>query len=137
SAPDSLSPTPGADVTEQGGAVAVTVQLAGLGGSTATGTANVLDNGDGRTQIGLTVNGAAPGERAAHVHEGTCEQLGAPVGALQTVSVTGAGSATAVVSAIDLPPATVMDGRHAISVHEPNGNPGAPEICGNIPARTR
>ena len=113
-----------------GGAVA----LNAVGESGVTGEAQLMDQGGTQTSVNVTLNGPADasGSHAGHVHEGTCDALGAVMAPLQNVEMangTGMSSST-----VDIPLATVMNGQHVIAFHEAGGSPGAPVVCGAIPA---
>jgi hypothetical protein len=111
------------------------VTLTPVAGSTATGLsgeAMVTPKGE-QADVMVMVRGApASAVLQAHVHKGRCgtdEGVAAPLDAV-TAGEDGAGSSTTTVS---LPADSVNNGRHYVQVHDPNGSPGAPALCADIP----
>ena len=111
-----------------------TVQLAQLGNSGVSGTAQFMEHGAGQTMVTVTLTGTGSGSHPGHIHAGTCENLGAVVAPLQAVErANGNGTSTSTVS---VPLATVMNGQHVVNYHAGSGdNPMAPVACGQIPAQ--
>jgi hypothetical protein len=110
---------------------ASTVQLASVGNSGVTGSAQVAAEGAG-VKVTLDLTGArAAGTHQAHIHQGTCEQLGGVEAPLNAVEVDASGNGSSITT-VTTPMNTVMDGRHVVSVHEAGGSPGAPIACGAI-----
>jgi hypothetical protein len=117
-----------------GGAGALT--FTAVPGSSATGLsgeAMVTPKGD-QSEVMVMVRGApASAVLQAHVHKGRCgtdEGVAAPLDPV-TAGEDGAGSSNTTVA---LPSATVMNGQHYVQVHDPNGSPGAPALCVDVPA---
>ena len=132
------SPLPAAQENNQANQAAASQQqvpLEALGGSGITGNAALVPAGGGYQVILTLGGGRSGGAHAAHVHTGTCDNLGGVVAPLQpvTTDASGGGSSTSVVN---VPPATLLNGQHVISVHEAGGNPGSPVACGAIPQQT-
>lgn len=110
------------------------VTLAPVGGSGVSGGATLSEQGE-RVQVTVRLSGLRPnGTHAGHVHEGTCDSPGAVVAPLLDVSADASGSGTST-SLVAAPVSTVMDGRHVVVYHEAGESPGAPAVCGAIPAR--
>lgn len=109
-----------------------TLTLNALDNSGITGDAMLMAQG-ANTEVTLTIRGAPDGSKlAAHIHQGRCASGGPVVAPLDPVT-TGqdkTGSSTTVVS---VPAATVMNGQHYVQAHEPNGSPGKPVTCADIP----
>ncbi|MCL6579888.1 MAG: hypothetical protein K6T73_11030, partial [Candidatus Bathyarchaeota archaeon] len=63
---------------QEGEAAAVTVELKAVGDSGVSGQASLMPMGD-KTMVSITLTGAPEGvAQPAHIHQGTCENLGAP-----------------------------------------------------------
>ena len=135
-----VAPAPGADGvgaaadTSHTSASNPTIQLASVGSSGVSGTAQLMDHGANQTMVTVTLNGAGSGTHPGHIHAGTCDNLGAVVVPLQSVErANGAGTST---STVEVPIATVMNGQHVVNFHAGAGdNPMAPVACGAIPAQ--
>jgi hypothetical protein len=135
------APPPGGDTTPpamadtaHSSASNPTVQLAQLGSSGITGTAQLMEHGAGQTMVTVTLSGPGSGAHPGHIHSGTCENLGAVVAPLQAVErANGNGTST---STVEVPLATVMNGQHVVNYHAGTGaNPMAPVACAQIPAQ--
>jgi hypothetical protein len=111
-----------------------TVQLAQIGNSGISGTAQFMEHGPGQTMVTVTLTGPGSGAHPGHIHAGTCENLGAVVAPLQTVErANGNGTSN---KTIEVPIATVMNGQHVVNFHAGAGdNPMAPVACAQIPAQ--
>ena len=111
---------------------AVTMNAVGTSG--VTGQAQFMDHGGGSTMV--TVNLTAQGNttHSGHIHTGTCDAPGDVVAPLQDITLAnGTGSSS---STLQIPLATVMNGQHIVAYHQSSGaNPGAPVVCGQIPAQ--
>lgn len=103
-----------------------------VGGSGLTGEIATVDKG-ASTDVTVKLAGAPTGSKVPlFVHAGSCASPGAvaaPLGAV-TISSGTAGSST---TSVALPMKTLMDGNHAVIAHEPNGNPGKPAACADLP----
>ena len=105
---------------------AVTVLLAGVGGSNVSGAATLTPDGNG-TQVGLKVSGLTPGSRAqVALHAGTCAMPSASAAQLPTLTADTNGNATAAGPVLfrgteNVSLATLTDGDHIIAVAGPNG----------------
>jgi hypothetical protein len=111
------------------------VTLSPVGGSTVSGQAMFMQQGDG-TQVELQLTGAAgAGTHQAHIHQGTCDAPGQVVAPLESVTTdaSGTGSSTSTVS---VPFNDVFNGQHIVAAHQADASPGAPVVCGQIPAHT-
>jgi hypothetical protein len=112
------------------------IGMMSIGGDGLSGDMQVMGHGDARTMVVLNLYGpgTANTTHSGHIHAGSCENIGAVVVPLQDVTLTG-GTGTAS-STVDVPPATAMNGQHVVVYHERSGdNPGAPVVCGEIPAQ--
>lgn len=90
----------------------MTVELAEQNGSGVSGTA-VITEIDGQLEVGLALDGDdGSAARPAHIHAGSCEELGDVVYPLTDVS---GGVST---SMVDATLAELEDGDFAINVHE-------------------
>jgi hypothetical protein len=102
----------------------VAVNNSGAGGEV------VLSDASGQTQVDVRLTGAPPGERAGHIHSGTCDAPGAVVQPLQPVTVGADGTGTGT-STVPVALTAVTDGRHIVAFH---GEGGAPIACAPIPS---
>ncbi|HEY0036174.1 MAG TPA: hypothetical protein VGB66_05765 [Longimicrobium sp.] len=135
-----VAPMPGADTAAAAGdtshtsASNPTLQMAQLGNSGITGTAQLMEHGAGQTMVTVNLTGSGSGSHPGHIHAGTCDNLGAVVAPLQTVErANGNGTST---STVEVPLATVMNGQHVVNFHAGAGdNPMAPVACAQIPAQ--
>ncbi|HEY7769802.1 MAG TPA: hypothetical protein VIB55_16650, partial [Longimicrobium sp.] len=109
------------------------IQLAAVGNSGVSGTAQLMEHGATQTMVTVNLTGTGSGSHPGHIHSGTCDNLGAVVAPLQTVErANGNGTST---STVEVPIATVMNGQHVVNFHAGAGaNPMAPVACGAIPA---
>lgn len=109
-------------------AMPMAVALQAVGGSTASGQATLTPAG-GQTQLSVQLSGVSPGEHAGHIHQGTCEALGAVVQPLPSITAaedgTGAADTTVAFDAHAL-----ADGQHVLNYHGTAEDPGAPVACG-------
>ncbi|WP_420125989.1 hypothetical protein [Longimicrobium sp.] len=115
-------------------ATANTVTMNAVGTSGVTGQAQFMSEGEGTmVMVNLTAQGNST--HSGHIHQGTCDAPGEVVVPLQDVTLSnGAGSSS---TTIQVPLATVMNGQHIVAYHASSGdNPGAPVVCGQIPAQT-
>lgn len=108
-----------------------TVPMMALNNSGVTGQAQIAEHAAGETMITVTLTGPGSGTHPGHIHSGTCENLGAVVVPLQSVTLAnGTGTST---STAKVPLATVMNGQHVVNFHAGSGeNPMAPVVCGPI-----
>lgn len=144
-AEDTTTMTGGADTMAQAGMDSMTQQQEGMGermeldfqpvnNSGASGKVNITP-AEGRTTVILTIEASdtAEGQRhAAHIHSGTCANIGPVVAPLEAVTtVSGEGTSTTLLGQ-DLD--TFADGNHVVAAHEAGGEPGATIACAPIPA---
>lgn len=110
-----------------------TVELMPLNDSGVHGTAMIRGTGAGQTEVTVNLRTAGSGTHEGHIHSGTCSDIGAPVHPLEPVTTDASGAG---MSATELAtqPMTLMDGNHLVAFHEAGGHPGAPVVCGQIPA---
>lgn len=110
------------------------IQLAAVGNSGVSGTAQLMEHGANQTMVTVSLTGTGSGSHPGHIHSGTCENLGAVVAPLQAVErANGNGTST---STVEVPIATVMNGQHVVNFHAGAGdNPMAPVACAQIPAQ--
>jgi hypothetical protein len=109
------------------------VTMNAVGSSGVTGQAQFMSQGEGTmVMVNLTAQGNST--HSGHIHQGTCDAPGEVVVPLQDVTLAnGTGSSS---STIQVPLATVMNGQHIVAYHASSGdNPGAPVVCGQIPAQ--
>jgi hypothetical protein len=111
---------------------AVTANITPLAGSGITGEVLIEPAADA-THVSVTLHGAEAGQHQGHIHTGTCAQPGGVVAPLEPVTLSDAGHGTAMAT-VDVPAATLRDGRHIVVYHEAGGSPGAPVACAEIPA---
>lgn len=135
--PATVPPAPAATPADTGMAAMGgmgTVPLSPVGNSGVSGEANLTAQGQ-QTQVAVQLRGMQPNSvHAGHVHHGTCDSLGAPAAPLPDVTA-GADEAGSATGTVPLEMNTVMNGQHVIAYHERGGqNPGAPIVCGSIPA---
>ncbi len=115
----------------QGMGGAVTMNAVGTSG--VTGQAQFMDQGGTATMVMVNLTAQGNSTHSGHIHTGTCDAPGDVVVPLQDVTLAnGTGSSS---STIQVPMATVMNGQHIVAYHASSGdNPGAPVVCGTIPA---
>src|SRR5438067_6502496 len=104
----------------------VTVSLAAQNNSGMSGTAVLTPDGAG-TKVVLTLSNA-PGPHPAHIHSGSCPNVGAVVYPL--TSVTNGTSTTTVAASI----ADILKQPMAINVHKSPQEISAYTSCGNVTA---
>ncbi len=105
----------------------VTVELKAVGDSGVSGQASLMPMGD-KTMVSITLTGAPEGvAQPAHVHQGTCEKLGAPKYPLSAVE-NGKSETT-----IDAKISDLTTGDLAINVHKSEKEMSAYAACGEIP----
>lgn len=100
------------------------------GGGDQTGTATLTAQ-DGQTEVVISIDPSPDGaevEQPAHIHEGTCENLGGIVHPLTNVVN---GSSTTVV---DASLNSLLSGTFAINVHKSGDELGVYVSCGDITA---
>lgn len=106
-----------------------------VGNSTLGGDVMVMAGTPSGSSVTVRVNKAPAGSTvAAHVHTGRCGTGGpvaAPIGPI-TVQQNGEGTLTV---AVPMAPAALLDGNHFVQFHEPNGSPGAPAACADLPVQ--
>lgn len=106
----------------------VVVPINELNDSGVSGDASLTDNGDGSTTVDVLVDGATGGH-PAHIHTGTCAELGDVVYPLTDVDASGAS-----VTIIEVPLADLLaTGPYAINVHLSADEIGTYVACGDIP----
>jgi hypothetical protein len=108
----------------------VTIDLDELNDSGQSGTATLTEE-NGQTRVVIDIN--APEEedieQPAHIHAGTCDDLGGVEYPLDNV-VDGSSETVVDVSLEDL-----MSGVYAVNVHLSTDEPGTWVACGNIPTQ--
>ena len=106
----------------------VVVPIGELNGSGISGDASLTDNGDGTTTVDILVDGAT-GAHPAHIHTGTCSELGDVVYPLTDVDASG--------QSLTVVDATLEDlqttGPYAINIHMSADDIGTYVACGDIP----
>lgn len=106
----------------------VVVPINELNGSGISGDASLTDNGDGTTTVDILVDGATGGH-PAHIHSGTCTELGDVVYPLTDVDASGES-----VTVIDVPLSELQTtGPYAINIHLSADEIGTYVACGDIP----
>lgn len=106
----------------------VVVPINELNGSGVSGDASLTDNGDGTTTVDILVDGATGGH-PAHIHSGTCAQLGDVVYPLTDVDASGESVTVVNVPLSDL----LTTGPYAINIHLSADEIGTYVACGDIP----
>ncbi len=105
----------------------VTVELKALNDSRESGKAT-LTAVDGKTKVVIDLTGAPEGvAQPAHVHQGTCENLGGPKYPLEAVK-NGKSETT-----IDAKLSDLTTGDFAINVHKSEKEIATYVACGDIP----
>ncbi|HEY1881449.1 MAG TPA: CHRD domain-containing protein [Candidatus Cybelea sp.] len=104
----------------------LTVNLKAQNGSGENGTATLTQTPDGVTVVVSIPNGPA-GPQPAHIHDGTCAQLGAVVYPLTSVV---SGNATSTVKGVTID--KLLAGKYAINVHKSTSDLGTYVSCGEI-----
>jgi hypothetical protein len=106
----------------------VVVPIGELNDSGVSGDASLTDNGDGTTTVDILVDGATGGH-PAHIHSGTCAELGDIVFPLTDVDASGES-----VTVIDTPLSDLLTtGPYAINIHLSADEIGTYVACGDIP----
>jgi hypothetical protein len=141
---DTLATTPGTGTATgapamgapgTGTGMASTITLQPVAGSGVSGEATLTEMGQ-QTQVMVRLMGSQPNAtHQGHIHSGTCDNIGSVVAPLQPVQVDGQGSGTST-STVNVSIHDASDGRHVVAYHEAGGSPGAPAVCGEIPAHT-
>ena len=107
----------------------VTVTLEELNASGISGTAWLTDNGDGTTTVSVELEGSPEGGvHPAHIHEGSCPEVGAVVADIGPIEG-GANETTVEMSLED-----ILGGEHAINVHKSPEEVQVYVACGDITA---
>jgi hypothetical protein len=105
----------------------VVVPINELNDSGVSGDASLTDNGDGTTTVDILVDGATGGH-PAHIHSGTCAELGDVVYPLTDVDASGES-----VTVVDVPLADLLSGGpYAINIHLSADEIGTYVACGDI-----
>lgn len=123
---DTLAEAPPAD----GGmmAMASTVTMNELGGSGVSGEAILTPAGSG-TEVNVTLTGLeASASHPGHIHQGSCDAVGAVVVPLSAITADASGSGTMTTTA-SLAADSVMAGGHIVVYHDPGGTP---IVCGAV-----
>lgn len=106
---------------------AVTVEFKALNNSGESGKAT-LTPVDGKTKVFINLTGAPEGvAQPAHIHQGTCENLGGPKYPLEAVK-NGNSETT-----IDAKLSDLTAGDYAINVHKSEKEISTYVACGDIP----
>jgi hypothetical protein len=106
---------------------AVTVEFKALNNSGESGKAT-LTPVDGKTKVVINLTGAPEGvAQPAHIHQGTCENLGGPKYPLEAVK-NGNSETT-----IDAKLSDLSAGDYAINVHKSEKEISTYVACGDIP----
>ena len=104
----------------------LTVNMGAQNSSGETGTATLTQTGADVTVV-LDIKGAPATAQPAHIHTGTCANLGGVVYPLSNVT---AGKSTTVVKNVTID--KLLGASHAINVHESAANIAHYVSCGNI-----
>ena len=137
-APPSTQPQGGmvdtASMTGSTGAAAGRIALNPVGSSGASGDVTATPQGSG-VQVMIHLTGVKqPGVHQGHVHQGTCDAPGSVVAPLEPITTDASGAGMSQ-KTLDVPMATLANGQHIVAYHEAGGSPGAPIVCGAIPAQ--
>ena len=116
----------GGEKEQTGGPAPTGVQLGEQNESGQSGRAE-LEAADGKTVVNITLDNAPGNPQPAHIHEGTCEELGDVAYPLTNVE-DGASESSVDVSTEDL-----STGEYAINVHKSEAEIETYVACGNIP----
>jgi len=106
----------------------VVVPIDQLENSGISGDASLTDNGDGTTTVDILVDGATGGH-PAHIHAGTCADLGDAVYPLTDVDASGE-SVTVVDATLE---SLTTGGPYAINIHLSADGMDVRVACGDIP----
>lgn len=108
--------------------MASTVAMAPIGDGSASGEAIVTPAGE-QTEVSVTLTGlAADAAHPGHIHEGSCDAVGAVIVPLTPITADASGSGTMTTTAA-LPADSVMAGGHIVVYHDPGGTP---MVCGAV-----
>jgi hypothetical protein len=127
---DSAAETPGEPLPTMDDVV-VTTALMPLEGSGVIGTVEI-DGTGAQPVVTVTLTGATEGTLQGHIHGGTCADRTGAIMPLEPVEADASGSGQSTTT-VDIPLATLMDGRHIVVYHEAGGSPGASVACAEIP----
>lgn len=120
-------------ITEQQEGVGerIALELRPLNESGISGEVNLTPT-ENQTTVIVTLEGTeAQARHMAHVHTGTCENIGSPVAPLEPIGGAAAQGPTST-TLIDMDAATLTDGNHVVVAHEAGGSPGRPVVCAPI-----
>lgn len=110
------------------GSMASTVAMSAIGDGDASGEAIVTPSGE-QTEVSVTLNGLEPNaSHPGHIHQGSCDAVGAVIVPLTPISADASGSGTMTTTAA-LPADSVMAGGHIVVYHDPGGTP---MVCGAV-----
>jgi hypothetical protein len=121
---------PAAETTvaaEEGGA-SVTVDLSEQSGSGQSGTATLQSMDAGTTHVTIELSSPPADPQPAHIHTGTCAELGDVVHPLSNVE--GGSSETDVAASLE----DLQGAAFAVNVHMSEADIGTYVACGDIPA---
>jgi ABC-type glycerol-3-phosphate transport system substrate-binding protein len=125
---DGEEETPAATATTGGGGgEPITVDLEEQNGSGETGTATLTPAGDGKITVKVELSNSPADPQPAHIHTGTCAQLGDV--AFPLTNVEGGSSETEVSTSLD----DLQAADFAINVHKSEADIGTYVACGDIP----
>ncbi len=105
---------------------AVTVDLAEQSESGQSGTATLEPAGEGMTMVTIDLENPGADPQPAHIHSGTCAELGDVVYPLTNVE--GGSSESEVAASIE----DLQAGEFAINVHQSEADIGTYTACGEI-----
>jgi hypothetical protein len=111
----------------------VTAELVPLVEDSPMGGSIYIDGTGDQPIISVSLRGAVEGVHQGHVHTGTCASPGRAVAPLEPIDTNANGNGESITT-VELPLQTLTDGAHIVVYHEADGAPGAPIICGQIPA---
>lgn len=108
----------------------VTFDLVAQNDSGETGTATLIDMGNGKVMVEVSITGAPAGVvQPMHIHKGTCENLEAKP-TYPLTSLTDGKSVTEIEATL----AELQNGNFAINGHKSAEEASVYVFCGNIPA---
>ncbi len=109
-------------------------ELRSINNSGVTGRVTLTPSGN-QTSVTLTLEGTDAAQRhLAHIHTGTCENIGNPVAPLDSLMSSGGQAGVSSTTLVPIDIATLGDGNHVVAAHEAGGTPGRPVVCAAIPA---
>jgi hypothetical protein len=111
--------------TEAAGGEAVTIDLAEQSGSGQSGTAT-LEPADGMVRVTIDLENPPADPQPAHIHSGTCAELGDVVHPLTNVE--DGSSETEVAVTLE----ELQGGEFAVNVHQSEADIGTYVACGDI-----